>query len=70
MYEKVLGKEHISTAATYSNIGLVMKNKGDYEEALSMYRQCLAIREKTLRTDHPKIARTYNNIDVSEVLSD
>ncbi len=39
-----------------------MKDKGDYNGALSMLETCLAIEEKALGKDHPFTATTYNNM--------
>ena len=60
--EKVLGKEHPDTAASYSSIGLVMLSMGDYAGALEMCSQGLAIHLKVLGKDHPLTAESYNNI--------
>ena len=60
--EKVLGKEHPSTATTYNNLALLYQDQGDYENALKYYLLCLAIREKVLGKEHPDTATTYNNL--------
>ena len=60
--EKVLGKEHPSTATTYNNMALVYTNQGDYVKALVNYRKALSIREKVLGKEHPDTANTYNNM--------
>ena len=62
IYEKVLGTDHPSTAATYNNIAIVYANQGNYDQALAWFQKALAIREKVLGTDHPDTATTYNNI--------
>ncbi|MCL2119938.1 MAG: DUF2225 domain-containing protein, partial [Planctomycetaceae bacterium] len=64
IYEKVLGKEHPSTAAMYNNIGVVYKEQGDYDKALEWHLKALAISEKVLGKEHPDTAGTYNNIAV------
>ena len=60
--EKVLGKEHPSTATTYNNIALVYRAQGDYPQALAFYEKDLAISEKVLGKEHPSTATTYHNI--------
>jgi tetratricopeptide (TPR) repeat protein len=60
--EKVLGKEHRSTATTYNNISSVYASQGDYPKALEWYQKALAIREKVLGKEHPSTATSYNNI--------
>ena len=51
--EKVLGKEHPSTATSYNNIGLAYYNKGKYDKAMEFYRKAEKIREQKLGPDHP-----------------
>ena len=60
--EKVLGKEHPSTANSYNNIGTVYSDMGDYDKALEYYFKDLAISEKVLGKEHPDTATSYNNI--------
>jgi tetratricopeptide (TPR) repeat protein len=60
--EKVLGKEHPSTATSYNNIGLTYDNMGDYAKALEYNFKALAIREKVLGKEHHDTATSYNNI--------
>jgi Tfp pilus assembly protein PilF len=62
IYEKVLGTEQPSIAATYNNIALVYDSQGKYEEALKWNNKALNIREKVLGKEHPDTAATYNNI--------
>ena len=62
--EKVLGKDHPSTAGTYNNMAGVYEDKGDYEKALEYYEKAQAIREKVLGKEHPSTATTYNNMAV------
>ena len=60
--EKILGKDHPSTATTYNNMARVYKAQGNYDEALKYYNMALEIREKNLGKDHPSTATTYDNI--------
>ncbi len=62
--EKVLGKEHPDTAATYNNIAVVYSTEGVYRKALKWYEKALKVREKVLPKEHPDTAATYNNIAV------
>jgi len=62
--EKILGKEHPSTAATYNNIAEVCSDQGDYAKALEWHQKALDIREKVLGKEHRDTAVTYNNIAV------
>ena len=60
--EKVLGKDHPTTANSYNNIGFVYSDMGDYPKALEFYTKALNIQEKVLGKDHPDVANSYNNI--------
>jgi len=60
--EKVLGKEHLSVAATYDSIGRFYDEMGDNTKALMYYQRALAIREKILGKKHSNTALSYDNI--------
>jgi len=60
--QKVYGKKHRNTANAYSNIGMIMWLKGDFDGAVIMYKKCLAVKKKFLGAEHPITAITYNNL--------
>jgi len=60
--EKVLGKEHPSTATSLNNLAVLYNNKGDYDEAEPLYRRALSIYEKVLCMEHPDTATSLNNL--------
>ena len=60
--ERILGKGHPDTAATYNNIAGVYFRQGDYSKALEWYQKALAICEKSLGKEHTNTAANYNNI--------
>ena len=62
MKEKLIGKDHNSTANTLNNIGIVLKNQAKYDKALDYYNRALAVNEKVLGTTHPNTVRTRQNI--------
>ncbi|CAF4033665.1 unnamed protein product [Rotaria sordida] len=49
-------------ALLYHQLGLIKRNQGDYEEALSSYEKALEVYQKILPEDHPDLATSYNNI--------
>jgi tetratricopeptide (TPR) repeat protein len=55
-------------ATSYNNIGVVCKNKGDYDKALEWYQKCLDIELKTLGAEHPDVATSYHNIRACQKL--
>ncbi|CAF1077755.1 unnamed protein product [Adineta steineri] len=58
--------EHTSDEAEkavyYNQLGHVKDGHGDYEKAIYYCQEGLAIREKTLPSNHPDLAYSYNNI--------
>ncbi len=60
--EKVLGKEHPSTATTYNNIALVYSDLGEYEKALEWFERALKISEKVFGKQHPHTIKIANNM--------
>jgi len=60
--EETLGKEHLSTAATYNIIAYVCTYQGDYPKALEWNQKALAIHEKVLGREHLTTAATYNDV--------
>ncbi|MEA1983261.1 MAG: tetratricopeptide repeat protein, partial [Campylobacterota bacterium] len=64
LHETSLGEEHPSTAAGYHNLAVLYEAMGNHLEALSLYKQALAINEKVLGEEHPDTATIYNNLAV------
>ncbi|CAF0861598.1 unnamed protein product [Adineta steineri] len=48
----------------YVCLGYVKDHQGDYEKAIWYYEQGLEIQQKTLPSNHPHLAASYNNIGV------
>ncbi|CAF1214890.1 unnamed protein product [Adineta steineri] len=46
----------------YNQLGSVKHDQGDYEKAIWYHQQGLEIKQKTLPSNHPKLATSYNNI--------
>ena len=63
--ERVLGRNHPETAATYNGLGSTYYAQGEYEKALEYYVKAFDVNEWSLGSDHPDIASTYN--DIAEV---
>jgi tetratricopeptide (TPR) repeat protein len=62
IYEKVLGREHPSTAKGLNNLAFLLKAQGDFAEARPLYERALAICEKVHGHDHPDTATSLNNL--------
>jgi tetratricopeptide (TPR) repeat protein len=66
--ERVLGKEHPSTAKTYNNMALVYRDQGDYTKALEYYRKANAVFLSVLGEEHPYTQDTALSINKLELL--
>jgi tetratricopeptide (TPR) repeat protein len=60
--EKVLGKDHPSTATTYNNIALVYSDQGKYEQALEMYFKSYRILKRKSGEMHPNTVIVRDNM--------
>ncbi|MFK8164390.1 MAG: tetratricopeptide repeat protein, partial [Lewinella sp.] len=59
----VIGSEYSeSTGRLYNNIGLLYRDQGRYEEALTFFQKAIEISEAVLDAKHPDLAISYNNI--------
>ena len=52
----------LDVAASYNNNGLVYDRQGKYEEALEYHQKSLDIEIRVFGSDHPDVAKSYNNI--------
>ncbi|CAF1334036.1 unnamed protein product [Adineta steineri] len=63
VYEILLQRtDESGKAPIYYQLGLIKRNQGDYQEALTYYEKSLAIDQKTLPSNHPDFANTHNNV--------
>ena len=61
---RCFGTGHVDVAATEKNIGNVLFQQGDYENALLRYQKALDIEIKSLGGAHVSVADTYNNMGI------
>ena len=61
--EKVLGKQHPSTATSLNNLAGLYYAKGDYDHAEPLYQRALEIFEKVLGAEHPNTVTVRNNLE-------
>jgi tetratricopeptide (TPR) repeat protein len=47
-----------------NNLAVLYKSQGDYDRALPLYKQALAIRQTVLGENHPDTATSLNNLAV------
>jgi hypothetical protein len=50
------------TLTTMNEVGLALDCQGKYEEAETMHRQTLALREKVLGKEHPSTLASMDNL--------
>jgi tetratricopeptide (TPR) repeat protein len=59
-----LGGDPFLEALLWTNVAAALMSEGRYEEALSRARSALAIYERALGRDHPRVATELNNIGI------
>jgi len=57
-----LGEDNKTTLDTLNQLGILLKDIGDYEEARKVYEKCLLGQEKVLGEDHKKTLGSLNNL--------
>jgi tetratricopeptide (TPR) repeat protein len=64
VYEVLLDQatDDIEKAVSYHYIGWAKGDKGEYKEALIFYEKALKIRQQSLPSNHPDLAKSYTNI--------
>lgn len=63
--EKVLGKEHIDTANSYSNLAAEYMRQGRYKISLIYYTKAHKIFVSTLGVKHPSTQRSYASLKIT-----
>lgn len=58
----MLGKEHPDIASTTSDMAHAFQSRGKWMDAIKLYEQCLAIREKALGKNHAGYLGTLDRI--------
>ena len=54
--------EDARLAARFNNLAVLYQATGRYEQAEPLFQRAIAIGEKTLRPEHPGVARFLNNL--------
>ena len=59
--EKVLGAQHLDTAASLSTLSNIYLTMGKYEDAEQLSRRALVIREQLLGPNHLEVAKSLES---------
>ena len=62
--KKTIGEEHPNVALTEMNIGNLLRQQGDHENALFHLQKALDIQTRCLGTGHVAVANTKNNMAI------
>ena len=60
--KKILGDNHLGTAAVYNKVAYIYDMQGQYDNALKLYHKVLGIYEIHLGVEHLTTAHIYNNV--------
>ena len=59
-----MGEENVVTLDTLNQLGGLLEQNGEYEEAIKVFERCLGGRMKVLGEDHNDTFGTLNNLGV------
>jgi tetratricopeptide (TPR) repeat protein len=59
---RLYGRDDPGTLQRRSNVGVLLKQKGDWEAARAVYAEVLEAQERVLGREHPDVAATMNNL--------
>lgn len=62
MNEKTYGRDHPWYANTLSNTATLLNQLGKFEQARSMFEECIAVRKASRRTEHPDFSTTLDGL--------
>ena len=59
---RMLGPEHPEVSTNLNNLGLLLRDKGDLDQAIALFREVTELDRKNLGEDHPYVAGRMNNL--------
>jgi serine/threonine protein kinase/Tfp pilus assembly protein PilF len=62
MNRRMLGNEHPEVSTNLNNLALLLRDKGDYDQAIALFQEAAEIDRKTLGPDHPDVANRMSNL--------
>jgi len=58
--KRVLGQEHPDTLSSMNNLACTLRSQGRNEDALTLMRRCVQLRQCTLGHNHPHTISSSN----------
>jgi tetratricopeptide (TPR) repeat protein len=62
MNRRMLGNEHPEVSTNLNNLALLLREKGDHDQAIVLFREVAEIDRKNLGNEHPYVANTMKNL--------
>jgi tetratricopeptide (TPR) repeat protein len=62
IYRKIRGENSLEFASSLHNLGMVYAAKQEFQQAESLFRRSLSIKERLLRTTHPELQAVKENL--------
>jgi serine/threonine protein kinase/Tfp pilus assembly protein PilF len=62
MNQRMLGNEHPEVSTNLNNLALLLRDKGEYDQAIALFREGTEIDRKNLGDEHPYVASRMNNL--------
>ena len=63
------GPDHPDVSYAYHNLGRVLNEQGEAEQALESYRKALEVRERALGPDHPAVSHILHSYSIALAIS-
>lgn len=59
---RIMGNEHPEVSTNLNNLALLLRDKGEYDQAIALFREVTALDRKSLGDDHPYVASSMNSL--------
>ena len=59
---RIMGNEHPEVSTNLNNLALLLRDKGEYDQAIALFREVTALDRKSLGDDHPYVASSLNSL--------
>jgi tetratricopeptide (TPR) repeat protein len=59
---RILGPDHPEVSTNINNLGLVLRDRGDLDQAIALFHEVMELDRKNLGEEHPYVALRMNNL--------